>query len=141
MKKILFSPVNLMFAVVYIIAMVMFFAQDKINEVPFMVLCMSHFFTFAAMLFRKAGVKKSGLFKSFTYLVIAITVISWLPISGMWTLVPFWVCGFFHTLKVSHKSLMGHIYEERPTREQIARDMLILWVMMSILVTVFAMLW
>ncbi|MBE6451336.1 MAG: hypothetical protein E7016_05165 [Alphaproteobacteria bacterium] len=135
MKKNSVNPVNLMFTVVYIIAMVMFFAQ-KINEVPLMVLCMSHFFTFAAMLFRKAGVKKADLFKSFTYLVIAITVISWLPISGMWTLVPFWVCGFFHTLKVSHKSLMGHLYSEKPSREQVVRDLFVLWIMASMLVTI-----
>ncbi|MBQ8870919.1 MAG: hypothetical protein IJ019_06050 [Alphaproteobacteria bacterium] len=124
-----------MFAVVYTSAMVMFFIQKNVNEVAFMVLCMSHFFTFAAMLFRKAGVKKAELFKSFTYLVIAITIISWLPISGMWTLVPFWICGFFHTMKISHKSLMGHLYEERPSREQVVHDLLIIWAMMSIVVT------
>ena len=137
MKKYIEITVMIVYAVIYGAAMAFFLTGENVSEETFMIMFMSHALTFAAILFRKSSVRKRDILKTFVYLVVAVTIISKLPISGTWAIIPFWICGFFHTLKISHKSLMGHLYgaEEKPTRDEIARDLLIIWAMMSGVVT------
>ena len=139
MKKTL-SAANIFFAVLYLASFVLLFLNKEFGDCLFMIFWMSHFYCFGAMLFRDNKVKKFDIFKGFACLIAVITAISWLPISEMWCLLPFWVCGYHHIKKVSHHELMGHLYSKKQSPEVVKRDMLGMWIGASLLVTVFVLL-
>ena len=135
MKKTTIA-MDILFVVLYLAAITFFFLNKEMGDYVFMIMGISHFYCFGAILFRKEKVRVFDLFRGFACLCAVITAISWLPISGMWALIPFWVCGYYHIRKVSHHELMGHLYSKTPSREVKNRDMLGMWVGASLLVTV-----
>lgn len=141
MKKANISFEKILWTAIYIVCIVMFMLLIKhVDEHSCMIMFMSHFYFLGALVFRKNEVKRFDLFKGFSITTLLIYMISILPISGYWALVPFWLCGFFHIKKISHHELMGHFYgnDENLSEEIKTRDLEYLWIISSLIVTILA---
>jgi len=133
--------INGAFALIYLLSIVLFFRSDFTQE--YFVLIMSHFIFMYALLFRDYGVSKAELCRSFILYVVAVVVLAYLPISGLWTLIPFYIVGFVHIKKVSYKETIGyfeHDDNEITDKEKMKR-LYALWVAISVLITIIAFLW
>ena len=104
MGKTVFA--NILFALVYLASVILFFMYDGLNRET-IVFVFAHFSMFAALAFRRESVTKAEICRTFVVCIMLITTLTWLPISGLWTLLPFWITGYFHCTKVSYDETVG----------------------------------
>ena len=66
-----------------------------------------------------------------------ITVLTWLPISFLWTLVPFWVIGYIHATKVSYDDTIGYYDKTELSEKEKFKRIIYIWLCICLLVTFF----
>ena len=127
---------NFVFVLLYLFSVVFFFMAENLGR-ECIVFLMSHLFLLGALVFRKKGVTKAEIFRSFVLCIMLITAVTWLPISCLWTLVPFWVIGYVHATKVSYDATFGcYNKTELPEKEK-SKQIMYIWVCVCLLVTFF----
>ncbi len=129
--------VNILCAILYIFNVVcLFICHDELSNIEFMLFFMSHFQLVAALAYRKPDVTKSWFCRTFTLYVSVFTSIALLPVSGAWTLVPYLVTGFVHTMNLSYEETIGHHDTTEVSEGEKVKRMCYLWMAVSFLVTI-----
>ena len=126
---------NCVFALLYVLS-VFFFCQAENVYRECIVFLMSHIFLLGALLFRRKDVTKSEICRSFVICIMLITALTLLPISSLWTLVPFWVVGYAHASKVSYDRITGNDHKSKVSEKEKSKYITFTWVSICLLISI-----
>ena len=127
---------NILFALVYLVSVVLFFMYEGLYRET-IVFVFAHFSMFAALAFRRKSVTKTEICRTFVVCIMLITTLTWLPVSGLWTLFPFWITGYFHSTKVSYDATVGYYVQVEMSEEAKRRTMKIIGFCVCTLISFF----
>lgn len=127
---------NCVFALLYVASVFFFFKAENLHQ-ECIVFLMSHLFLLGALTFRRKNVAKAEICRTFVLCIMLITALTWLPISFLWTLVPFWIIGYVHATKVSYDDTIGYYDKTELSEKEKFKRIMYIWLCICLLVTFF----